>query len=416
MIPPSFAIPAHSHIHTHRFPTQRLLYEKTYYCVIVSECPSGGAVEMNIRIETLTPIWTSGVDRKMHHIHESGIMGSLRWWYEAVVRGLGGEACNPTRHRCNFDEKKYRRSMSTDRRRRLREAGLCDACQVFGATGWRRRFQLEIVRDKTRPLWTPSDELINVRPHERKRGWYLPAGHMGEFTIRIEGDRDAVRLVAALLLFLERRGSLGARPQLGYGLFRIRNQEDVRRVAEGPEWEHLVASRSTENHLPALSHFVFFSYLFKPKRPGWWTRVPGLSRIVSRVQPIVDEYEIVPVAPALRNEWRYRLWKDVWGRSAQVFGEVRMKRTEEGKQLERFRSRVAVSWAHKVDDETWIVRGWAWQSPNQRANAGLWTLVNSTEVWQRVISREGILEVFPSGTTWPRVSQRDLMDILEASR
>lgn len=45
---------------------------------------------MQIKIQTLTPLWTGGVDGKMDRIHETGIIGSMRWWYEAIVRGLGG--------------------------------------------------------------------------------------------------------------------------------------------------------------------------------------------------------------------------------------------------------------------------------------------------------------------------------------
>lgn len=45
---------------------------------------------MEIKIKTLTPIWTGGFEPgKMDRIHETGIIGSLRWWYEAIVRGLG---------------------------------------------------------------------------------------------------------------------------------------------------------------------------------------------------------------------------------------------------------------------------------------------------------------------------------------
>ena len=45
---------------------------------------------MGIRLRTLTPLWTGGVETgKMDRIHETGIIGSLRWWYETLVRGLG---------------------------------------------------------------------------------------------------------------------------------------------------------------------------------------------------------------------------------------------------------------------------------------------------------------------------------------
>jgi CRISPR-associated protein Cmr1 len=42
---------------------------------------------LSITLKTLTPLWTGGADGKVDRIHETGIIGSLRWWYEAIVRG-----------------------------------------------------------------------------------------------------------------------------------------------------------------------------------------------------------------------------------------------------------------------------------------------------------------------------------------
>lgn len=85
---------------------------------------------MRLAIKTLTPIWTGGAETgKVDRIHETGILGSLRWWYEAIVRGLGGDACDPSKGECRFDLEKYKTSQATDERQRLRDAGLCDVCQ-----------------------------------------------------------------------------------------------------------------------------------------------------------------------------------------------------------------------------------------------------------------------------------------------
>jgi CRISPR-associated protein Cmr1 len=88
--------------------------------------------KLEINIKTLTPIWTGGVEAgKCDRIHETGILGSLRWWMEVLVRGVGGNVCDPTEHKCLYDSKKSNN-------------GLCDICQIFGATGWKRRFWLEV--------------------------------------------------------------------------------------------------------------------------------------------------------------------------------------------------------------------------------------------------------------------------------
>ena len=105
---------------------------------------------MEVKIKTLTPIWTGDVDRKCSKIRETGIIGSLRWWYEALVRGLGGYACDPTSDdirykRCELDQKKFLRAIKEGKS--IQEAldeQICPACQLFGCTGWSRRFRLEV--------------------------------------------------------------------------------------------------------------------------------------------------------------------------------------------------------------------------------------------------------------------------------
>jgi CRISPR-associated protein Cmr1 len=79
-----------------------------------------------IILKTLTPLWTGGVDGTCDCLHETGLIGSLRWWYEALVRGLGGYACDPTSEdRCPDKDGRH-----------------CVACELFGCTGWARKFRL----------------------------------------------------------------------------------------------------------------------------------------------------------------------------------------------------------------------------------------------------------------------------------
>jgi CRISPR-associated protein Cmr1 len=95
--------------------------------------------KMQITLKTLTPLWTGGVDQICDRLHETGLIGSLRWWYEALVRGLGGYACDPTSDaRCEYDPKKPAPP----------EKQLCPACYLFGATGWGRKFRLQVINEK----------------------------------------------------------------------------------------------------------------------------------------------------------------------------------------------------------------------------------------------------------------------------
>ncbi|MBN2533555.1 MAG: type III-B CRISPR module RAMP protein Cmr1 [Spirochaetales bacterium] len=81
---------------------------------------------ISYKIKTLTPLWTGGVNQNCDRLHETSIIGSLRWWYEAFIRGLGVKACDPTDSTC-------------------KDSSHCAACELFGCTGWARKFRLLVL-------------------------------------------------------------------------------------------------------------------------------------------------------------------------------------------------------------------------------------------------------------------------------
>ncbi len=78
-----------------------------------------------VEIKELRSLHTGDANKEHKKLRETGILGSLRWWYEAVIRGYKGTACDPTGTKCNEDNH-------------------CDACELFGCTGRSRKFRLEI--------------------------------------------------------------------------------------------------------------------------------------------------------------------------------------------------------------------------------------------------------------------------------
>lgn len=363
--------------------------------------------ELSIKAKTLTPLWTGGVDAAADWLHETGIIGSLRWWYEAIVRGLGGWACDPSEHGCRFDAEKYRKSTAADERQRLRDAGLCDVCQVFGATGWKRRFRVEVVEDNTIPAWNPPPGMLNIRPPKRSRGWYLPPGRVGELKIRIKGDEKVLPMLAALFLFLEKWGNLGAKPQLGYGVFSILDRERVSKQANGWQWQK-IGDREPNQYFPDLRRFGFFRYRFQPKTCDWWSHVPGI--VASEVQALVSQHYTVPLAPVLKNEWRFNRWNGSSRDALWMFGTLKW---QQGNETIRVRSKVAVSWAYQQDKE-WEVRGWAWLQKSDIA-ADVWNLLRDKNAWQAVIPVEGVLETRPPGP-WCAWRTEEVIRFLEATR
>ncbi|MGE0683951.1 MAG: type III-B CRISPR module RAMP protein Cmr1 [Candidatus Binatia bacterium] len=120
---------------------------------------------LTIRLKTLTPLWTGGVDQTCDRLHETGLIGSLRWWYEALVRGIGGYACDPTDDsRCPDNNGKH-----------------CVACELFGCTGWARKFRLQVLDEKQNiresALLNANTNFtlhfIELRPFKAEERWLL---------------------------------------------------------------------------------------------------------------------------------------------------------------------------------------------------------------------------------------------------
>jgi len=300
---------------------------------------AGNQESIEVKIKALTPLWTGGVETgQVDRIHETGILGSLRWWYEAIVRGLGGRACDPGTNGCLYDPGKPKN-------------GLCDACHVFGATGWRRRFRLSISgRDEL--AW--QDKHLSIKPPGRTRGWVLNAGMVGELDLILTGETGSLQKIHSLLRFLAAWGGLGARPQLGYGVFGI--------IPSGPvplpfTWQiDTHQDTGISDKYPDLRSFSFFKLRFTPRVPYWWNNVPGLRSLLTRpderkILETLAKKGMVPVTPTLKNHLRFG---QKWSSDALphwLFGTLRGN--------ERSRSKVAFSWAYRVDSsDEWEIRGW----------------------------------------------------------
>ncbi len=93
--------------------------------------------ERTYQLKALTDLWTGSVtlEEKKGQIKEktgsdrlitTGLLGSIRWWFEVLVRGLGGSACDPSDTKCE-------------------DRNHCVVCELFGCTGWARKFRFEVL-------------------------------------------------------------------------------------------------------------------------------------------------------------------------------------------------------------------------------------------------------------------------------
>ncbi|MEW6105201.1 MAG: type III-B CRISPR module RAMP protein Cmr1 [Bacillota bacterium] len=87
--------------------------------------------------KALTDIWTGDADGKPDRLITTGLLGSIRWWFEVLVRGLDGSACDPTRDGIRCPD--HRVDDPTKRGHH------CVVCELFGCTGWARKFRFEVL-------------------------------------------------------------------------------------------------------------------------------------------------------------------------------------------------------------------------------------------------------------------------------
>lgn len=230
-----------------------------------------------IIIETLTPIWTGGVNGKSTAIKETGIIGSMRWWYEAIVRGIGGYACDPintiSEQRCTLDGKEK----TEDERNKK----MCPVCYLFGCGGWKRRFRLEIVD-------SGAKETFHLATLDSGAGnyWWLSTIFeknlnenlsFGKFTFKIyligrDNQSEIINQIKSLLSIMSHVGAIGAKNQYGFGQFEMEdrmdfqnalneinnfsNKDEFKKEANKPDWYSLSNFWCYEFKIPVKNQLI----------------------------------------------------------------------------------------------------------------------------------------------------------------
>jgi CRISPR-associated protein Cmr1 len=88
----------------------------------------GYAMNREYSLVALTDIWTGDAKGNNTSLKTTGLLGSIRWWFEVLVRGLDGFACDPSESVCNGKDH-------------------CVVCELFGCTGWARKFRFSVLED-----------------------------------------------------------------------------------------------------------------------------------------------------------------------------------------------------------------------------------------------------------------------------
>ena len=212
-----------------------------------------------IKTRVLTPVWTGNSEMVPNGLKMSGVIGSMRSIFEALIRREGGHTCNINENgkRCNYEKDKR----------------ICPACAVFGCTGWARTFkinwELQAFNKIGSIILPETDDCSryrnrhadgNVYPGRTSidtwlatvvkegRGTIRPDAHnearmalarmnpayaadpktrrrtdsnMEVIVLREHPDYDICKLIAGLLSFMADCYAIGAKVNQGWGFFRM---------------------------------------------------------------------------------------------------------------------------------------------------------------------------------------------------
>jgi len=185
-----------------------------------------------IRIKVLTPIWTGNAKGYCDRLREAGIIGSIRWWYEAVVRGLDEYACDPT----NDDLCELSSKANSEKERNKK---MCPVCYVFGCGGWKRRFRLKIEDNYEKvPLKLATLDKKEGSNHR----WLTKIFKFGDHGIENKlafgnvdlnftlgrGENEIEKQLKAILSIMAHLGAIGAKTQFGFGQFDWESKMDLK--------------------------------------------------------------------------------------------------------------------------------------------------------------------------------------------
>ena len=253
---------------------------------------------------TRTPLWTGDILGHSKQVRETGIIGSLRWWYEAIVRGLGGYACDPSQgSKCEWDPAR-------------KEKSLCPACYLFGATGWARLFSLRMGSLSTVPIFfrhlsKANDSWMNLifkkQLPSQKALW-------GKTTLSLR-DRGvdvgyALQQAKLALAFAALYGGIGARTQHGFGQVCLSPPlgasdnffaEALRALKQRIDAGEFRRGANPHN-APNLTQFVYLMQIVDPgnRLIKYYTQIepfPGTPEV-----RVVDQLQYLPCAFELRYQ------------------------------------------------------------------------------------------------------------------
>jgi CRISPR-associated protein Cmr1 len=272
------------------------------------------------KIQPLTPVWTGDAARQGDRVRETGILGSFRWWYEAIIRGLGLYACDPSSGSCIHEDKQG-------------VSRICLACQLFGCTGYARKFRIVINGD------SGAGQLKEVKLRNptvgNHRGWRIPSRVPGALTVTFSpirpGALGAFEKAALyhVLGLIEKWGALGAKTSHGQGVIKVADWGVLPGAMADDAWFRAVNERPSKTGTnpspsPDLRDFSGVAISLDggaTTSTNWWSVIPLVGLNSFSLGP---DSTWIPSAPAVRA--RLRSWLRSNGNIPNFQGSLRNER------------------------------------------------------------------------------------------
>jgi len=252
---------------------------------------------VEVRIKTLTPLWTGDINRKCSKLKETGIIGSLRWWYEALIRGLGGYACDPSStdqeyKKCELKQDKFHKALKEGKSiEKALDEQICPVCQLFGCTGWGKKVRIKIKNLDKNSFVPGKGEKAGLKPDI-------------EFSFEIIENKtlrnEEKWLFKKLLWLIENFGAIGGRTTwkpngkwcTSYGIIKVISYDGIE------NWDNFATSNAVKTwliknkeKLNKSNHPNWFNFKFYWIVKDYHLNREQLNKVVKRKKDNPSSYE-----------------------------------------------------------------------------------------------------------------------------